>query len=129
MLIVKALYGLRSSGAQWQEHMASTLCTAGFTSCKADADVWLCQAVKTDGTKYYKYVLCYVDDILCGSEYPQKFMDYLGSVFTLKAGSVKEPDVYLSADIKQFADTYVKSSVREVERKIAETGKKLSTGK
>ena len=31
--------------------MANTLRTAGFTSCKADADVWLRPAVKADGTK------------------------------------------------------------------------------
>ena len=57
VLIVKALYGLRSSGAQWREHMANTLRTAGFKSCQADADVWLRPAVKADGTKYYEYVL------------------------------------------------------------------------
>jgi hypothetical protein len=141
VLIVKALYGLRSSGAQWREHMANTLRTAGFFSCKADADVRLRPATKTDGTKYYEYVLCYVDDILCGSEFPKKFMDYLSTVYTLKAGSVKEPDVYLGADIKKFgtrinetawgisSDTYIKSAVTEVERKLAETGKQLFTGK
>ena len=42
---------IRSSGAQWRKHMANTLRTAGFTSCKADADVWLRPAVKADGTK------------------------------------------------------------------------------
>jgi hypothetical protein len=41
VLTVKALYGLCSSGAMWQEHMASTLQSAGFQSCKADPDVWL----------------------------------------------------------------------------------------
>ena len=141
VLIVKALYGLRSSGAQWREHMANTLRLGGFKSCKADADVWMRPAVKEDGTKYYEYVLCYVDDILCGSMFPQKFMDYLSTVYTLKEGSVQEPTVYLGADIKKFStridesawgissDTYVASAVREVERKLAEVGKKLPTGK
>jgi hypothetical protein len=141
ILIVKALYGLRSSGAQWREHMANTLRTAGFTSCKADADVWMRPAVKANGTKYYEYVLCYVDDILCGSEHPQKIMDYLASVYTLKEGSVKEPDVYLGADIKKFSthngatawgissDNYIKSAVREVDRTLEEIGKKLQIGK
>jgi Reverse transcriptase (RNA-dependent DNA polymerase) len=141
VLIVKALYGLRSSGAQWREHMATTLRTAGFVSCKADADVWLRPAVKIDGTKYYEYVLCYVDDILCGSEHPQKFMDYLATAYTLKKGSVVEPTIYLGADVKKFttridssawgisSDTYVKRAVAEVERKLAETDKTLRTGK
>jgi Reverse transcriptase (RNA-dependent DNA polymerase) len=37
--IVKALYGLKSSGACWREQMASTLRELGYTSCKADPDV------------------------------------------------------------------------------------------
>jgi Reverse transcriptase (RNA-dependent DNA polymerase) len=34
--IVKALYGLKSSGARWREKMASTLRDLNFFSCKAD---------------------------------------------------------------------------------------------
>jgi hypothetical protein len=63
-------------------------------------------------------------------------MDYLASVYTLKQGSVKEPDVYLGADIKKFTigvgkyawgispDSYIRSAVREVERKLGEVGEK-----
>jgi hypothetical protein len=138
VLIVHALYGLRSSGAQWREHMATTLRKAEFTSCKADPDVWYRPAVKVTGEKYYEYLLCYVDDIICCSERPQKIMDYLGGVYTLKAGSLKEPDVYLGADVKKFAvgldksawglspDTYCKNAVKEVERKLEEVGQKLA---
>jgi hypothetical protein len=80
-----------------------------------------------------------VDDILCCSENPKAIMDHLGNVYTLKAGSVKEPDVYLGADITKFAigvdqsalgispDSYCKTAVTEVERKLAEVGKKLAT--
>ena len=65
-------------------------------------------------------------------------MDYLSEKYTLKAGSVKEPDVYLGADVKKFTigtdqyawgispDTYVKSAIIEVERKLLEDGKKLA---
>jgi Reverse transcriptase (RNA-dependent DNA polymerase) len=42
--IVKALYGLTSSRARWQEKMASTLRDLGYTSCKADPDVWILDA-------------------------------------------------------------------------------------
>jgi len=49
-------------------------------------------AAKADGTEYYNYVLCYVDDVLVGSEHhPNKIMDSLRSVYALKADSVKEP--------------------------------------
>jgi hypothetical protein len=39
VLIVRALCGLKSSGAQWQDHMAATLREANFVSCKGDPDV------------------------------------------------------------------------------------------
>jgi hypothetical protein len=70
VMIVRALYGLRSSGAWWHDHLAATLQKAGFKACKADADVWMRPAVKADGSKYYEYVLCYVDDILVVLERP-----------------------------------------------------------
>jgi hypothetical protein len=82
--------------------MADTLTSAGFQSCKADADVRMRPATKENGEKYYEYILCYVDDILCCSEKPQHIMDYLGGVYKLKPGSIKELDVYLGADVKKF---------------------------
>jgi hypothetical protein len=62
--IVRALYGLKSSGARWWDHMASSLRDAGFVSCKVDPDVWMKAVVKLNGDKYWAYVLCYVDDLL-----------------------------------------------------------------
>jgi hypothetical protein len=34
VLIVRALYGLRSSGARWRDHLASTIRTMGFSACR-----------------------------------------------------------------------------------------------
>ena len=56
VVIVRALYGLKSSGARFRENMAQTLRDAGFESCKADPDVWLRKAQKANGTKIYEYV-------------------------------------------------------------------------
>jgi hypothetical protein len=36
----------------------------GFTSSRADPDVWLRLSKQSTGEEYYKYVLLYVDDIL-----------------------------------------------------------------
>ena len=99
VLIVRALYGLRSSGARWHDHMAKTLRDAGFESSRADPDVWMRPATKPDGFKYYEYVLIYVDDILAVSGDPKAIMDYLESKYTLKKDSVKEPTLYLGAKI------------------------------
>jgi hypothetical protein len=40
-IIVRALYGLKSSGARWRDHFAAILTQVGFTSSKADPDVWM----------------------------------------------------------------------------------------
>ena len=102
VLIVGALYGLKSSGARWRDHMAATLREGGFASHRGDPDVWVQPTVKPNGDKYWEYVLCYVDDILCISHEPQVVMDYLASKYTLKKGSVKEPDAYLGAEVKKW---------------------------
>ena len=143
--IVRALYGLRSSGKCWREHMAAMLTQAGFKSCKADNDVWMRPALKPDGAKYYEYVLCYVDDILVISMKPKEVMDYLESAYTLKEGSVGVPTEYLGAQVRQVhiegsadptkvrwglsSDLYVKRAVAEVERELEKVNKSLRTGK
>jgi hypothetical protein len=143
VLIVRALYGLKSSGARWRDHMAATLRDFGYESCQADPDVWMKPGVKRDGTKYWQYILCYVDDILSICETPKETMDYLKSRYTLKAGSVKEPDVYLGAQIKKWyiaesddpakarwamsSEGYVKQAIRDVETELSLTDKILPT--
>ena len=40
-IIVRALYGLKSSGAAFCAHLASFMRLMGDTSCKADPDLWM----------------------------------------------------------------------------------------
>lgn len=69
MLIVKkALYGLKSAGAAFRSLLADTLMDTGYCPMKADPDVWIRPATKSDGFEYYELVLCYVDDILLISD-------------------------------------------------------------
>ena len=72
VIIVRELYGLKSSGARFRDHMAATLREAGYDSCLADPDVWMRANTRPDGFKYWEYVLCYVDDVLVISHEPQK---------------------------------------------------------
>jgi hypothetical protein len=81
----------------------------------------------------------YVDDIMCISLDPQKVMDHIGKVYTLKKGSVGEPTTYLGAHIEKYylpdepakvrwsmsADKYLKPTVKEVELKLGEIDRKL----
>ena len=62
--IVRALYGLKSSGARFRDSLVSVLRDMHFKSCLADPDVHMRPAVKPNGENYWEYVLCYVDDVL-----------------------------------------------------------------
>jgi hypothetical protein len=66
----------------------------------ADPDVWLRLAVKADGMKYYKMVLCYVDDILCISMDPMGTMERIKDKFELKNNENKTPDAYLGGTLE-----------------------------
>jgi hypothetical protein len=63
-IVVRALYGLRGSGAAFRNHLAKLMTDLGFESCKADPDVWIRRPSKPDSTQCYEYVLFYVDDAL-----------------------------------------------------------------
>jgi hypothetical protein len=91
VIIVRALYGLKSSGAAWRAHFSQTLQDFGFISSLADPDVWYQASTKPDGFQYYEYVLIYVDDILILSHQPNKTMNALGALYHLKEGSVGPP--------------------------------------
>jgi hypothetical protein len=143
VVITRALYGLRSSGRAWRDHMASTLRDHGYASCKADPDVWMRAKTKPDGFKYWSYVLVYTDDLLVIDHQPQTVMDYMASRYTLKPGSVKEPDSYLGAQVSKFyidgaetpekprwamsSEIYVKQAVTDVETELEKVDKCLPT--
>ncbi len=136
-IIVRALYGLKSSGARWRDHMAGILCELGFVGRKADPDVWMRKGRKPDGFLYWEYALCYVDDVLILSHQPNVVMDAIAQRVTLKPGSVKPPDSYLGADVFQVtihdgnqdipmkkvwamsATEYIKQAIQEVERELS----------
>jgi hypothetical protein len=127
LIVTRALYGLKSSGAAWRADLAATLRDLKFTSTQADPDVW----IRSSGT-HYDMVLVYVDDILIFAKDPKATMDELGQLYELKPESVKEPDIYLGANMEKVqlpngkvewamgSRTYVKNAVRVVESLIAE---------
>ena len=64
IIIARALYGLKRSGAAWREKISETLMSLGYKSSEADADVWMNWGFKPNGDPYYKYMLCYVDYLI-----------------------------------------------------------------
>ena len=143
VVITRALYGLRSSGKAWRDHMAATLRDHGYSSCRADPDVWMRPKTKDCGFRYWSYIMVYTDDILVVDHDPKSVMDYLASRYTLKPGSVKEPDTYLGAQVSKFyidgapnpekprwamsSEKYVKQAVADVEKELANVERALPT--
>jgi hypothetical protein len=127
LIITRALYGLKSSGAAWRADLAATLRDLHFSSTQADPDVWIRSA-----ETLYEMILVYVDDVLIFSKDPQTIMNKLGELYELKPESVKESDVYLGANIVKvqlgdgrtvwgmLSKGYVKNSVKVVEALLRE---------
>jgi hypothetical protein len=72
LVIHKALYGLRSSGACWHDKFSDCLRDMGFQPCKAEPDIWL----RRNGD-IYEYIAVYVDDLALALVKPQEFVDTL----------------------------------------------------
>ena len=100
IIIARALYGLKSSGAAWRSTLAQTMEIMGYRPTQADPDVWTKRASKEDGSLYYKMMLIYVDDVLHIAEDPEEDMAKLGQVYRLKDG-VGTPDRYLGGNIER----------------------------
>jgi hypothetical protein len=138
VVIVKALYGLKSSGAAWRAHFAEALHDLGYKSSLADPDVWYREEAKPDGFRYYSYVLVYVDDVLVVSHEPNKVMIALSKLFRLKDGYAP-PTRYLGATIKRWrlvgdespkhwghsSEEYVKQAIANVELELNKMGRQL----
>jgi hypothetical protein len=95
---------LKSSGAVRRAHLASAMTDLNFKPCQAYLDVWMQPAVKPDGTKYYDYVLIYVDGILVISHKVSSNIDILSAFYCLKEDpsngkKYDTPDQYLSTSI------------------------------
>ena len=135
-VIVRALYGLRSSGVYFRKQFAQNLRNMYFKPCQADPDVCMRKAIKPCGFKYWEYVLCNVYNILYISDNPDRVMKDSELKYILKTSSVKEPELYLGAKIsKHYIDSssepdkprwsmsfdkYVKQSVMNIEAELGE---------
>ena len=136
MIIRKALYGLKSSGVAFRAHLVETLHEIGFKPKKADPDVWIHPAVKSDRTEYYEYIMCYVNDILSVSHDAKSILQSLQGQFKLKGDKIEPPDMYLGAQLGTMqvegnegwlmsSDKYVKSATQNIEETLQKMGQGL----
>jgi hypothetical protein len=138
LVLVKALYGLKSASFSFRSFMAEKLATMGFQSSLADPDVWLRAAMKIDCESYFEYVLMYVDDILLISCDPRAILEEIQSTFKFKNGKIEAPEFYLGAKLQKksingiqcwriTSQDYVKAAVKNVEEAIKKSGRRLPT--
>ena len=108
-----------------------------FVPSLADLDMWMRKATRDDGTLYYEYLVCYVNDlIICSQTTAHVIQELRDSGYELKGGSA--PETFLGAMIGchtfkggtstwyQSAEQYLKNAVKEVEEQL---GKPLKAGK
>ena len=138
-IIVRALYGLKGSGASYRNHIAKCMRHLGYESCLADPDLWLKAKTRPeDGFQYYSYVLIYVDDILIISHEAMEDLSNIDYYFKMKPSSIGDPDIYLGSKIRKITmnngvearlmspTKYVQEAVRNAERFLEKQyGKKL----
>ena len=140
--IVRALYGGKLSGRDFWLHLRSCMDFLGFESSKADPDVWMRPAVRSDGSEYYEYVLLYVDDCLVISENGKRvLMNEIGKYFELKKESIGPPTIYLGGQMRKVkldngnecwafgSSQYVQAAVKNVESYLQKKGQVLPSGR
>jgi hypothetical protein len=115
LLISKALYGLRTSSAQWADRLADVMREIGFKQCKAEPYIWM----RPNGD-VYEYVAVYVDDLALAMKDPQSFVDQLVKQYNFKLKGTGPVAFHLGMDFSRDKDgTLCMSSKKYTEKIIA----------
>ena len=137
-LIRRALYGGKSAGRDFRNHLRECMKHLRFESCPADPDVWMRPAMKADGSEYWEYVLLYTDDVLIVSDKAEQTLrSEIGKYFRLKESSIGPPKIYLGGHMRLVtlenglkawafgSSQYVRAAVDNVEKYLVSTGQKF----
>ena len=104
LIIVKALYGLRSSAARFHEHLAAKRRKMGYHASKADQDLWM-----KDMGDHYFYIACYIDDVLAWDRDPMRVMKELQEQYVLKGVGI--PEYYLGGNVDMLDEHWTQENV------------------
>ena len=139
-IVTRALYGMKSAGRDFRNHLRDCMTHMNYFPCKADPDLWMRIARKDDGSEYYEYMLLYTDDCLCVSTDPRATLMQLDKYFKLKKESIGVPKLYLGAKVSQVqlpngvkawalsSSQYAQDAVRNVETHLKRNGMSLRKG-
>ena len=94
VIIVKALYGLKTSAHAWQAELNDTLRSMGFLPSRSDSSVLY--RLADDGSGY-EYIAHHVDDFVVVSTEPEKWVARLEEKYKITGKQV--PDFHLGQDV------------------------------
>jgi hypothetical protein len=116
LIIEKALYGLRSSGARWHDKLWDCLRELGFTPSKAEPDIWMREV---DGI--YEYIACYVDDLAIASKDPETIAKQLQEKYGFKLKGTGNITYHLGMDFFRDETGTLCMAPRKYVEKLTET--------
>jgi len=96
LIVVRALYGLRSSGLRWWERFSVVLNELGFIPSKAENDIWM-----RSRSNHYEYIAQYVDDLAIISQNPQEIIDKLKNHYNFKLKGTGPIAYHLGANFER----------------------------
>ena len=121
LIIERALYGLRTSGARWHERFADCLRNEGFQPCKAEPDIWM----RRNGD-IYEYIAVYVDDLAIGMRDPKAFVDILEKKYHFKLSKDTGPIQYhLGLDFIRDADGTLRLEPKKFIQRLVDSYERL----
>jgi hypothetical protein len=115
LIVHKALYGLRSSGARWHDTFADCMRELQFSPCKAEPDIWM-----RENSGIYEYIAVYVDDLAIAVRNPQEFVDALATKFKFKLKGTGPISFHLGMNFTRDKDnTLCISPLKYIEKMVA----------
>ena len=146
VIIIRALYGLKSSGAEWKKTFSSYIRhSLGYEPCVgADDNVYIKPMKDRDGNEYYSYLIVYVDDVLCIDKDPGRILSMINRDYRLKEPP-SPPKMYLGADFSSYdvtlengqtvncwamsADSHIKKALQVIKERMNKDGVRFKSKK
>ena len=97
-LVVRYLYGLKSVGSSFINHLTECMRNLGYLSCLEDPDLWFKEETcPFDGAQYYAFLFIYVYDCPFIHHTTDTALHELDHFFKMKSGSIGDTNMYLGS--------------------------------
>ena len=119
-IIVKALYGLRTSGSRWHDRLYNVLLEQGFIPSKNEPDIWLWR-----NGAIYEYIAVYVDDLALALVEPMEFTDILSKRYKFKLKGTGPIQYHLRCDFSCDEDGTLCMAPKKYIERIVDAYKRM----